>query len=160
KMRRSNSEGSLLQMEKQNQPRASKKLISSKFYVNLNMKLGGLGPDYEAIKEKKQKLKLQKEYSRQINEYNMKNISVVQRLPAKPQVLSVSRQKALEYAKKIPRPKTFLSRQSEQEVKEEKVLPQAPDGTNLPQIPSLESLWDRHEKEKEVVAAFKSLHIL
>lgn len=41
----------------------------------------------------KQKLKLQKEYARQINEYNMKNIVVVQRLPAKPQVSSVSRQK-------------------------------------------------------------------
>ncbi|NWW09959.1 JHY protein, partial [Oreocharis arfaki] len=125
-----------------------------------NMKLGGLGPDYEAIKEKKQKLKLQKEYSKQINEYNMKNIIVVQRLPAKPQVSSVARQKALEYAKKIPRPKTFITRQSDQEVKEGKVLPQAPNGTNLPQIPSLESLRSRHEKEKEVVAAFEALHIL
>ncbi|NWV49267.1 JHY protein, partial [Daphoenositta chrysoptera] len=125
-----------------------------------NMKLGGLGPDYEAIKEKKQKLKLQKEYSRQIHEYNMKNIIVVQRLPAKPQVSSVSRQKALEYAKKIPRPKTFIPRQSDHEVKEERARPQAPNGTILPQIPSLESLWSRHEKEKEVVAAFKALHIL
>ncbi|NWY65060.1 JHY protein, partial [Erithacus rubecula] len=116
-----------------------------------NMKLGGLGPDYETIKEKVKKLKLQKEYSRQINEYNMKNITVVQRLPAKPQVSSVSRQKALEYAKKIPRPKTFIARPSEQEVKGA--------GTIFPQIPSLESLWDRHEREKELVAAFKSLHI-
>ncbi|NXT70379.1 JHY protein, partial [Chaetops frenatus] len=123
-----------------------------------NMKLGGLGPDYETIKEKKQKLKLQKEYSRQIKEYNMKNITVVQRLPAKPQVSSVSRQKALEYAKKIPRPKTFIARQPDQEVKE--VLPQAPNGTSLPPIPSLESLWDRHKKEKEFVAAFKALRIL
>ncbi|NXO94841.1 JHY protein, partial [Certhia brachydactyla] len=158
KMRRSSSEGSLLQMKKQNQPKATKKLGSSKFYINLNMKLGGLGPDYETIKEKKEKLKLQKEYSRQIKEYNMKNITVVQRLPEKPQVSSVARQKALEYAKKIPRPKTFLTRQSEQEVRE--VLPQAPAGRGLPQIPSLESLWNRHEKEKEVVAAFKALHIL
>ncbi|NWV82938.1 JHY protein, partial [Dasyornis broadbenti] len=121
-----------------------------------NMKLGGLGPDYEAIKEKKQKLKLQKEYSRQIKEYNMKNITVLQRLPTKPQVTSVSRQKALEYAKKIPRPKTFIARQSDHEGKEER----APSGTSLPQIPSLEALWNRHEKEKEVVAAFKALHIL
>ncbi|XP_015505034.1 jhy protein homolog isoform X2 [Parus major] len=158
KMRRSSSEGSLLQREKLNQPKASKKLCSSKFYTNVNMKLGGLGPDYETIKEKKEKLKLQKEYSRQIKEYNMKNITVLQRLPAKPQVSSVSRQKALEYAKKIPRPKTFFRRQSEQEVKE--VLPQAPGGTSLPQIPSLESLWSRHEREKELVAAFKALHIL
>ncbi|XP_041269863.1 jhy protein homolog [Onychostruthus taczanowskii] len=156
KMRRSSSEGSLLQREKQNQPKASKKLGSSKFYFNLNMKLGGLGPDYETIKEKKEKLKLQKEYSRQIKEYNMRNITVVQRLPAKPQVSSVSRQKALEYAKKIPRPKTFVARRSEQELKE--VLPQAPAGTSLPKI--LESLWSRHEKEREAVAAFEALHIL
>ncbi|NXM18466.1 JHY protein, partial [Ploceus nigricollis] len=159
KMKRSSSEGSLLQKEKQNQPKASKKLGNSKFYFNLSMKLGGLGPDYETIKEKKEKLKLQKEYSRQIKEYNMKNITVIQRfLPAKPQVSSVSRQKALEYAKKIPRPKTFIARQSEQEVKE--VVPQAPAGTRLPKIPSLESLWSRHKKEKEVVAAFEALHIL
>ncbi|XP_036253185.1 jhy protein homolog [Molothrus ater] len=158
KMRRSSSEGSLLQREKQNQPKASKKLGSSKFYFNLSMKLGGLGPDYETIKEKKEKLKLQKEYSRQIKEYNMKNLTVVQRLPAKPQVSSVSRQKALEYAKKIPRPKTFIAKQWEQEVKE--VLPQAPAGPRLPKIPSLESLWSRHEKEKEAVAAFEALHIL
>ncbi|NXL14308.1 JHY protein, partial [Setophaga kirtlandii] len=120
-----------------------------------SMKLGGLGPDYETIKEKKEKIKLQKEYSRQIKEYNMRNITVVQRLPAKPQVCSVSRHKALEYAKKIPRPKIFLAKQ-EQEVKE--VLPQA--GPRLPKIPSLESLWSRHEKEKEAVAAFEALHIL
>ncbi|NWV69216.1 JHY protein, partial [Malurus elegans] len=125
-----------------------------------NMKPGGLGPDYEAIKEKKQKVKLQKEYSQQIKEYNMKNITVVQRSPMKLQVPSVSRQKALDYAKKIPRPKTFTAKQPEQEVKEEKVLPQARTGTSLPQIPSLETLWNRHEKEKEVVAAFKALHIL
>ncbi|NWW38133.1 JHY protein, partial [Panurus biarmicus] len=121
-----------------------------------NMKLGGLGPDYETIKEKVKKLKLQREYSRQIKEYNMRNITVVQRLPAKPQVSSVSRQKALEYAKRIPRPKIFITKQSDQEVEEL----QAPAGSSLPQLPSLESLWNRHEKEKEVVAAFKALHIL
>ncbi|XP_058674937.1 jhy protein homolog [Ammospiza caudacuta] len=158
KMRRSSSEGSLLQREKQNQPKISKKLGSSKFYFNQSMKLGGLGPDYETIKEKKEKMKLQKEYSRQIKEYNMKNITVVQRLPAKPQVPSVSRQKALEYAKKIPRPKISLAKQSEPEGKE--VLAQAPAGPRFPKIPSLESLWSRHEKEKEAVAAFEALHIL
>uniref|UniRef100_H0YQD7 Junctional cadherin complex regulator n=1 Tax=Taeniopygia guttata TaxID=59729 RepID=H0YQD7_TAEGU len=132
KMRQSSSEGSLLQRERQNQPKASKK---------------------------KEKLKLQKEYSRQIKEYNMKNITVLQRfLPVKPQVSPGCRHKALEYAKKIPRPKTFIARQPEQEVKE--AVPQAPAGTSFPKIPSLESLWSRHEKEKEVVAAFKALHIL
>ncbi|XP_051668197.1 jhy protein homolog isoform X2 [Manacus candei] len=157
---RSNSEGHLTQMKKQTQPKVSKKPCGPKVCINLNVKLGGLGPDYEAIKEKKKKLKLQKEYSRQIKEYNMKNITLVQKLPTKPQVTSsVSRQKALEYAKKIPRPKTFMTRPSDKEVKEE-VLSQTSEGSSFPKIPSLEALRSRHEKEKEVVAAFKALHIL
>ncbi|XP_032565542.1 jhy protein homolog isoform X1 [Chiroxiphia lanceolata] len=157
---RRNSEGHLTQMKKQTQPKVSRKPCGPKVTINLNVKLGGLGPDYEAIKEKKQKLKLQKEYSRQIKEYNMKNITLVQKLPTKPQVTSsVSRQKALEYAKKIPRPKTFMTRPSGKEVKEE-ALSQTSDGSSFPKIPSLETLRSRHEKEKEVVAAFKALHIL
>ncbi|NXF49805.1 JHY protein, partial [Oceanites oceanicus] len=161
KISRSNSEGYLMQMEKQKQPKVSKKPHSSKAYINLNVKLGGLGPDYEAIKEKKEKLKQQKEYAKQIKEHNMKSIASVQRLPTKPQVISsVTRQKALEYAKKIPRPKTFTARQSDEEVKEERVLPQTLNGDSLPQIASLETLQNRHEKEKQVVAAFRTLHIL
>ncbi|NXF98345.1 JHY protein, partial [Eubucco bourcierii] len=126
-----------------------------------NVKLGGLGPDYEAIKEKKEKLKQQKEYAKQIKEHNMKSIASVQRLPAKPQLVSlVSRQKALEYAKKIPRPKTFVVKQSDEEVKEQRVLPQTLNEDSLPQIAPLETLLSRHEKEKQIVAAFRTLHIL
>ncbi|NXK72558.1 JHY protein, partial [Amazona guildingii] len=126
-----------------------------------NVKLGGLGPDYEAIKEKKEKLKQQKEYAKQIKERNMKSIASVQRLPTKPQVIaSVSRQKALEYAKKIPRPKTFTTKQLDEKVKEERALPQTLNGSILPEIASLETLQNRHQKEKQVVAAFKNLHIL
>ncbi|XP_075298601.1 jhy protein homolog [Opisthocomus hoazin] len=161
KISRSNSEGYLVQMEKQKEPKVRKKPSSSKAYINMDVKLGGLGPDYEAIKEKKEKLKQQKEYAKQIKEHNMKSIASVQRLPTKPQVISsVSRQKALEYAKKIPRPKAFTARQSDEEVKEERVLPQTLNGDSLPQIASLETLQNRHEKEKQVVAAFRSLHIL
>ncbi|NXN07234.1 JHY protein, partial [Indicator maculatus] len=167
---RSDSEGSLVQREKQNQPKVSKKgnlpLLFvfqphiSKAYINLNVKLGGLGPDYEAIKEKKERLKQLKEYAKQIKEHNMRSIASVQRLPAKPQMVSsVSRQKALEYAKKIPRPKTFMARQSDEEVKEERVLFTSHEDS-LPQIASLETLRTRHEKEKQIVAAFRTLHIL
>ncbi|KFV80840.1 Uncharacterized protein C11orf63, partial [Struthio camelus australis] len=161
KISRSNSEGYLMQMEKQKQLTANKKPYSSKAYMNLNVRLGGLGPDYEAIKEKKEKLKQQKEYAKQIKEHNMKNIASVQRLPTKPKVTSsVSRQKALEYAKKIPRPKTFPTRQPDEEVKDERVLSQILRRDHLPQIASLETLQNRHEKEKQVVAAFRNLHIL
>ncbi|NWR57011.1 JHY protein, partial [Bucorvus abyssinicus] len=132
-----------------------------------DMKLGGLGPDYETIKEKvSEKLKQQKEYAKQIKEHNMKSIYSVQRLPTKPQVRPpVSRQKALEYAKKIPRPKTFTAIQSDEErkkeeVKKEKVLPQTLNGISLPQVEPLETLQSRYEKEKQIVAAFRTLHIL
>ncbi|XP_057252604.1 jhy protein homolog [Pezoporus wallicus] len=161
KTTQSYSEEYLMQMEKQNQPKVRKKPCTTKAYINLNVKLGGLGPDYEAIKEKKEKLKQQKEYAKQIKERNMRSIASVQRLPTKPQVVtSVSRQKALEYAKKIPRPKTFTTKQSAEKVKEERALPQTLKGGILPQIASLETLQDRHQKEKQVVAAFKNLHIL
>nr|XP_009672352.1 PREDICTED: uncharacterized protein C11orf63 homolog isoform X2 [Struthio camelus australis] len=134
KISRSNSEGYLMQMEKQKQLTANKK---------------------------KEKLKQQKEYAKQIKEHNMKNIASVQRLPTKPKVTSsVSRQKALEYAKKIPRPKTFPTRQPDEEVKDERVLSQILRRDHLPQIASLETLQNRHEKEKQVVAAFRNLHIL
>ncbi|XP_021231445.1 uncharacterized protein C11orf63 homolog isoform X2 [Numida meleagris] len=161
KIIRSNSEGYLMQMEKQKQHKVYKKPYSSKAYINLDVKLGGLGPDYEAIKEKKEKLKQQKEYAQRIKEHNMKNIALVQRLPTKPQVISsVSRQKALEYAKKIPKPKTFTARQSEEEVKEERILLPTLKGDSLPPVTSLETLQSRHEKEKQLVAAFTALHIL
>ncbi|XP_009993325.1 PREDICTED: uncharacterized protein C11orf63 homolog [Chaetura pelagica] len=161
KISQGNSEGCLIQMERQKQPKVSKKPCNSKGYINLNVKLGGLGPDYEAIKEKKEKLKHQKEYAKQIKEYNMKNIASVPRSPAKPQVTpSASRQKALEYAKKIPRPKNSKARQSDEEVKEERVLPQTLKGASLLPMASLESLQNRHKKEKQIVAAFSTLHVL
>ncbi|KAL7981561.1 hypothetical protein Chor_005649 [Crotalus horridus] len=119
---RSNSEGYLLQMEKQKERRGKKghrKGSRAKGYVKMDVRLGGLGPDYETIKEK-----------------------------------------ALEYAKTIPKPRLFVSRSSEQETKEEKNLARTLNGENLPPISSLESLQNRHEKEKQVVAAFKTLHIV
>ncbi|XP_010153338.1 PREDICTED: uncharacterized protein C11orf63 homolog [Eurypyga helias] len=156
KVSQSNSEGYIMQLEKQNQPKISKKPC-----INLNVNLGGLGPDYEAIREKKEKLKKQKEYAKQIKEHNKKNIASLQRLPIKPHVKSsVSRQKALEYAKKIPRPKAFTARHSDEEMKEGRVLPQTLDGNSLAQIASLETLQNRHLKEKQVIAAFRTLHIL
>ncbi|XP_071625255.1 jhy protein homolog isoform X2 [Heliangelus exortis] len=151
--------GHLMQREGQKKPEDSKKPSSSKPYINLNVKLGGLGPDYETIKETKEKLKQQKEYAKQVKEYNMKN-TAVQRLPAKPPVVpSASRQKALEYAKTIPRPKVLTGRKPKEEVREEKVLPQTLNGNNLPPIASLETLQDRHKKEKQVAAALRTLHI-
>ncbi|OXB81283.1 UNVERIFIED_CONTAM: hypothetical protein H355_014327 [Colinus virginianus] len=134
KINQSNSEGYGMQMEKQKKNKVCKK---------------------------KEKLKQQKEYAQQIKEHNMKNIVLVQKLPPKPQpASSVSRQKALEYAKKIPKPKVFKARQSDKEVKKERVLIPAFKRDILPPITSLETLQSRHEKEKQVVAAFSTLRIV
>ncbi|CAM5171795.1 unnamed protein product [Eretmochelys imbricata] len=163
KISRSNSEGYLLQMEKQKQlkEKGTRKSSRPRNYMNLDVKLGGLGPDYEAVREKTEKLNKQKEYAKQVKEHNMKNVATVQKPPAKPQIKSsLSRHKALEYAKKIPKPKPFSAKQSDEEPKEERTLAHSLKAQNLPQISSLKSLQNRHEIEKQVVAAFKTLHIL
>ncbi|XP_058050650.1 jhy protein homolog [Ahaetulla prasina] len=161
---RSNSEGYLLQMEKQKERKGKKenrKGSRAKGYTKMDVRLGGLGPDYETIKEKSEKIKHQKVYARQVNEQNLKNMSSTRKPQSKTENKSVvSRQKALEYAKTIPKPRLFVSRSSEQETKEEKNLARTLNGENLPPISSLESLQNRHEKEKQVVAAFKTLHIV
>ncbi|XP_065802228.1 jhy protein homolog isoform X2 [Muntiacus reevesi] len=109
---------------------------------------------------KMQKLIQQKEYAKQVKEYNMKALSI----PSKPQTAitenkpAVPRQKALEYAKTIPKPK--LSNLSDQASKEKKNPTHAGKEDTLPEISLLEALQNRHEREKQAVAAFKVLHIV
>ncbi|XP_075765483.1 jhy protein homolog [Pelodiscus sinensis] len=163
KINRSNSEGYLLQMEKQKhlKEKGTRKPSRPRAYVNLDVKLGGLGPDYEAVREKTEKLNKQKEYAKHVKEQNMKNVATAQKPPAKPQLKSsLSRHKALEYAKKIPKPKTLSAKQSDEEPKEERIQTHTLKGQNLPQISSLKTLQNRHEIEKQVVATFKTLNIL
>ncbi|XP_053125542.1 jhy protein homolog [Hemicordylus capensis] len=157
---RSNSEGYLLQVEKKKEKK-NRKGSRTKGYMKMDVNLGGLGPDYETIREKSEKIKQKKEYAKQIKEHNMKSITSAQKPQPRPEnKSSLSRQKALEYAKKIPKPKVYLSRPPEQEPKDDQSLVRPLDGENLPPISSLESLQNRHEKEKQVVAAFKTLHIV
>ncbi|KAI4564237.1 hypothetical protein MJT46_010035 [Ovis ammon polii x Ovis aries] len=131
-----------------------------KGYQNRDVKLGGLGPDLESIRDKMQKLIQQKEYAKQVKEYNMKALSI----PPKPQTAvtenksAVLRQKALEYAKTIPKPKP--SNLSDQASKEKRTPTHAGKEDTLPEISLLEVLQNRHEREKQAVAAFKVLHIV
>lgn len=53
-----------------------------------------------------------------------------------------------------------MARQADEDVKEQRVLPQTLNEDTLPQIAPLETLLNRHEKEKQIVAAFRTLHIL
>ncbi|NWU90364.1 JHY protein, partial [Upupa epops] len=133
---------------------------SSKNYVTLDLKLGGLGPDYEAVKKKQERLKQQKEYSKQIKEHNMKNISSVPTLPVIPQLPPPgSRQKALEYAKMISRPKTFMGRQPNGEMKGKVFLLKVLNEERLPPIKPLKNLQSRHKEEKKIGDAFRLFHI-
>ncbi|XP_020734174.2 jhy protein homolog isoform X2 [Odocoileus virginianus] len=162
KISRSNSESYLFQLEKGKKHRKRSSIKSSKLkgYQNRDVKLGGLGPDLESIRDKMQKLIQQKEYAKQVKEYNMKALSI----PPKPQTAitenkpAVPRQKALEYAKTIPKPKP--SNLSDQASKEKKNPTHAGKEGTLPEISLLEVLQNRHEREKQAVAAFKVLHIV
>ncbi|XP_057606712.1 jhy protein homolog isoform X2 [Hippopotamus amphibius kiboko] len=135
KISRSNSEGHLFQPENGKKHRKSSSI-------------------------KMQKLIQQKEYAKQVKEYNTKALSI----PSKPQTAktenksAVPRQKALEYAKTIPKPKP--SNLSDQASKEKKNPTQARKDDTLPEISLLEVLQNRHEREKQAVAAFKVLHIV
>ncbi|XP_021104701.1 uncharacterized protein C11orf63 homolog isoform X5 [Heterocephalus glaber] len=131
-----------------------------KGYQKRDVRLGGLGPDFESIRDKMQKLKQQKEYAKQVKEYNMKTLSIL----SKPQTaktenkLVIPRQKALEYAKTIPKPKQ--SNLTDQTTKEKKNPTYDGKEESLPEISLLEILQSRHEREKQAVAAFKVLHIV
>ncbi|XP_063527590.1 jhy protein homolog isoform X8 [Pongo pygmaeus] len=69
-----------------------------------------------------------------------------------------SSSKALEYAKTIPKPKP--SNLTHQASKEQKNPTYAEKEESLPEISLLEILQNRHEREKQAVAAFKVLHIV
>ncbi|XP_054381265.1 jhy protein homolog isoform X8 [Pongo abelii] len=119
KISRSNSEGYLFQLEKgkKHKKRSSSKNTKLKGNQKRDVKLGGLGPDFESIRDK-----------------------------------------ALEYAKTIPKPKP--SNLTHQASKEQKNPTYAEKEESLPEISLLEILQNRHEREKQAVAAFKVLHIV
>uniref|UniRef100_K7EH09 Junctional cadherin complex regulator n=1 Tax=Ornithorhynchus anatinus TaxID=9258 RepID=K7EH09_ORNAN len=149
--------------QKKLQVSGNKKPSKLKGYQKKDVMLGGLGPDFESIKDKVKKLKQQKEYAKQVKEHNMRLLSTM----SKPQNAkqenksAVSRQKALEYAKNIPKPKPVLpSNLTDPESKEGQILTHAGKEESLPEITLLEVLQRRHEREKQAVAAFKVLHIV
>nr|XP_016777669.3 jhy protein homolog isoform X3 [Pan troglodytes] len=93
KISRSNSEGYLFQLEKgkKHKKRSSSKNTKLKGYQKRDVKLGGLGPDFESIRDKTQKLIQQKEYAKQVKEYNMKTLSIL----SKPQTEKTQKKSAI-----------------------------------------------------------------
>uniref|UniRef100_H0UXW6 Junctional cadherin complex regulator n=1 Tax=Cavia porcellus TaxID=10141 RepID=H0UXW6_CAVPO len=159
---RASPDSRLTQIMEQHQQALVQLAESSKLkgYRKQDVRLGGLGPDFESSRGKMQKLKQQKEYAKQVKEYNMRTLSVLSKpQTAKPETKPVfPRQKALEYAKTIPKPKQ--SSLTDQASKGGKNPTYAGKTESLPEISRLEILQSRHEREKQAVAAFKVLHIV
>ncbi|XP_035391666.1 jhy protein homolog [Electrophorus electricus] len=166
---RSNSEGYLAQLEKQRQfkPQTTYKVYTLKDYRTLNqeVKLGGLGPSYTVTEEVAKKIKRQKLYSNVIREQN-KKISTIPFLPDRNPLGSgnkgdIPRNKALEYAKTIMKPKAPQQWRERPQEKHEKALEHPAIlqlGLDLSQLAALDMLRKRHEEEKQAVAHFTSHH--
>ncbi|KAF5895125.1 jhy protein [Clarias magur] len=170
-LRRSCSEGYLAQLKKQKQIQAKTnyKVYTLKDYKNLNrdMKLGGLGPSNTVAVDVAEKIRQQKLYSNVIREQNKK----INRIPSVPtrspvgsdKTNSVPRNKALEYAKTIAKPKApqQLKKRDADKTEQESIFEQPAHfqlGVDLTQLSTFEMLRKRHEQEKQVVARFTSIH--
>ncbi|XP_060035858.1 jhy protein homolog isoform X2 [Erinaceus europaeus] len=157
---RETEDAATLPEDKWHQRAQQLKTTKLKGYQKRDVKLGGLGPDLGSIRDKMQKSIQQKEYAKQVKEYNMRTLSIL----SKPQTAktenksAIPRQKALEYAKKIPKPKP--PNLTDQASKEKKNPAYNGKQETLPEISLLEILQSRHEREKQAVAAFKVLHIV
>ncbi|XP_073513499.1 jhy protein homolog [Phyllobates terribilis] len=129
-----------------------------KSFLNQEVKLGGLGPTHTVSEEKKEQLKQQKEYAKEILERNRGQ-------PAKPRGIQVThsdkstRQKSLDYAKNVPRPQP-VPRVSNEKTASATGQRAMSCESLLPRTRLLEDLQLRHEKEKMAVAALNALHIL
>ncbi|XP_028666228.1 jhy protein homolog [Erpetoichthys calabaricus] len=169
-LQRSSSEGYLAQMEKQKQLRhkVTYKPYTLADYANLQqeVKLGGLGPNCMISDEKAEKMKQQKEYSKQIREQNQKmkrsSMAPAANTENKQEKKNTVRDKALEYAKNIRKPKPPVQTRSTNEKPTREAFSdhvQYLEDLDLSHLATLEMLQRRHEAEKQVVAGFKVLNV-
>ncbi|XP_036379109.1 jhy protein homolog, partial [Megalops cyprinoides] len=169
-IQRSSSEGYLAQLVRQKQlkEKTTYKAYSLKDYKALkqDVKLGGLGPNYEVTEMTAEKIRRQKQYSNKVREQN-KNLSRNLFLPAKNPMGSdtrediVPRRKALEYARSIPKPRPPPQPKNREAGKEDFHEPLGYlEDIDLSQLARLEMLQKRHEEEKQVVAHFKALRVI
>ncbi|KAI5629223.1 hypothetical protein C0J50_8122 [Silurus asotus] len=162
------SEGYLAQFEKQ-KAKSTYKAYTLKDYksLNLEMKLGGLGHSNNVAKDVTEKIRQQKLYSNVIREQNKK----ISRIPSVPtwnavgsnNKNSIPRNKALEYAKTIAKPKApqqpkkvSINKTEQKRLFEHSAYLQL--GVDLTQLSTLEMLKQRHEQEKQAVARFSNIH--
>jgi hypothetical protein len=79
--------------------------------INVPVKLGSLGPDLlnEELQERHEKAQRMREYARGVNAYNLTSTSSTKKAPPPQErsrpVEKTAREKAMEFAKNVPRPK-------------------------------------------------------
>ncbi|XP_038635116.1 jhy protein homolog isoform X2 [Scyliorhinus canicula] len=169
---RCNSDGYLAQMEKINKLKEKNayKPYTLRDYKSLkqDVKLGGLGPDYNSAQEKAEKMKRQKEYAKQVKDQNLKVDSKSSNSLPKTsasienKAATSSRKLALEYARNIHRPKPQATKPRNANEKSE--TGEFPEYGQYAQLdPShnilLAMMQQRHDKEKQIVAGFKAMHV-
>ncbi|XP_044078909.1 jhy protein homolog [Siniperca chuatsi] len=165
-IRKSSSDGYLVQMEKQKQLRlrGTYKAYTLKDYKQLksDINLRGLGPDYAAIEQTAEKMKRQRVYSNVIREQNKKISRIPFLLTKDPEGKDkkVPRMKALEYARTIAKPPVQSQPRQRQKHQSEGFTEHAPylEGLDVSQLATLEVLRKRHEEEKQAVAVFRKVH--
>lgn len=130
-------------------------------YLKQDIKLGGIGPSYIISQEKKEQLKQQKEYAKIIREHNRNKPMKAREMPIVQDEDNNkgTRQKSLEYARRIPRPQQSPKASSEKQSDGGMRRAMSYD-TLLPHNKLLEDLKARHEQEKVAVAALGALHII
>ncbi|XP_078282847.1 jhy protein homolog isoform X2 [Rhinoraja longicauda] len=169
---RCNSDGYLAQMQKVNKLKENKDFkpfpIRDNKDLKQDVKLGGLGPDYTSTQDKAKKMKRQMEYAKQVNEQNLKD-GCKSPPPLQTQSASTektqkpsSRKVAIEYAKTIQKPKPVpANSKMPNELQDQNNLTKHGQCVQLDPSENtmLEMLQERHEKEKQIVAAFKAMHV-
>ncbi|XP_060751554.1 jhy protein homolog isoform X1 [Tachysurus vachellii] len=168
---RSSSEGYLAQLMKQKQinGKTTYKAYTLKDYKSLNwdVKLRGLGPSNIIAEDVAKKISQQKLYSNVVRENN-KKISKIPTLPTRNPVerdnkSNIPRNKALEYAKTISKPKASqqLKERPKDKYKSEREFEHSADlqlRVDYTQLSIVEMLRKRHEQEKLLVARFTNIN--
>ncbi|KAJ8034911.1 Jhy protein-like [Holothuria leucospilota] len=170
-LRVSDPNGYLMKMQKQRQPPTYKEYTVKDYRaLKRDIRLGGLGPDTELIQERQEKANRQREYAKAISEQNKKALQKAskpwtppkERLPGQE---NSRRGKALEYARKVPKPplrtppEELHDRLYGSGSKQSNLYDREGAKTYLlDEIANLDELAERHRQEKEEIERLRSGH--
>eukprot|EP00762_Andalucia_godoyi_P000405 ANDGO_03055.mRNA.1 hypothetical protein (macronuclear) len=122
--------------------------------INVPIKLGSLGPDLqnEELQKKQEQVQRMREYARGVHAYNVASApspaEAKRRAPEPPQHEKNARERALEFARNVPKPKA-----KRREYEEPSAYSR--NGNNLDFMSDLEKLEAQHEADVDAVEAIR-----